>query len=156
MSSRWAMLGSQIGSGLGNALNQITGPSLQIKALERAHVPVDENLKRMLALSSVLGGSGGSGGGLYNMYLMQSLMNGGGGGLSGIFGGTPDVGDLSSAPTPLSSVPAGHGGVGRLIQNDLAAPQNPTDPIEVQDLATGQFGTMPYNEFDVTKYRRVK
>lgn len=150
MSSRWALLGNALGqgasAGLGNYAKTVAGPQLQIMAAERAGIDVSPEMKKMMYLSSALGG-GSAGNGLYNLYLMNSIL-GGGGGLDGLFGGNLGSTGMTSAPTGDNN-----DGVGNIVYTNTK-----TEPgmIEVRELATGQIGLLPENEFDPAKYQRTK
>lgn len=165
VASRWSMLGSGLGSGIASGLDTMLSPRFAIQGAERAAKfagfemtpeAKQEMLKNMLLSGAGIGGSSKSVNPL-EMLMMKKFF--------------PDLfpeGSSSSSGTtyfnPIGSQPQNNGttgfippprptgdGAGHIVYNNYKN----SGSIEVRDIATGQYGLIPINEYDPSKYIKV-
>lgn len=165
VASRWSMLGSGLGAGIASGLDTLLGPKFAIKGAERASKfagfemtpeAKQEMLKNMLLSSSGLGASGKSVNPL-EMLMMKKFFpdlfpewSSGSTGttyFNPIGSQTKNNGNTGFIPPPR---PTGDG-AGHIVYNNYKN----SGSIEVQDRATGQYGLIPINEYDPSKYIKV-
>lgn len=165
VATRWSMLGSGLGAGIASGLDSLLGPKFAIKGAERAAKfsgfemtpeAKQEMLKNMLLSGAGLGASAKSVNPL-EMLMMKKffpdLFPEGSSSSSGTTYFTP-IGSNTSSNGPTGFIPPPRptgDGAGRIVYNNY----KDSGSIEVQDRATGQYGLIPINEYDPSKYIKV-